>query len=148
MATEDYWAPFCKAIERPDLENDPRFSTAESRAQNKQELIQILEQVMATKTMAEWERRFTEYNLIYAPALSPTEITTDPQALANDFFISIEHPAAGKIKLLNSTARFSQTPASVRSLAPEVGQHTEEILLDLGYAWNDISELKDQGVIL
>lgn len=148
MLTEDYWAPFCKAIERPDLENNPRFSTAESRAQNRQELIQTLDQVMASRTMAEWEKRFTEYNLIYAPALSPTEITTDPQALANDFFISIEHPAAGKIKLVNSTARFSQTPASVRSLAPEVGQHTEEILLDLGYTWNDISELKDQGVIL
>jgi len=148
MLTEDFWAPFCRSIERPDLENDPRFNTAENRDRNSEELIQILDQMIATRTMAEWERRFKEHDIIYGIALSPTEITTDPQALANDFFVEIEHPVAGKIKLINSTAKFSETPASVRSGAPQLGQHTEEILLDLGYTWDDISELKDQGVIL
>jgi len=148
MMTEDFWPPFCRAIERLDLENDPHYDTAENRERNSEELIQILDQVIATKTMAEWERRFREYNIVYGIALSPTEITTDPQALANDFFVEIEHPVAGKIKLVNTTVKFSETPASVKSAAPEVGQHTEEILLDLGYTWDDISELIDQGVIL
>lgn len=148
MLTEDFWAPFCRSIERPDLENDPRFNTPENRDRNSEELIQILDQLIATKTMAEWERRFKEHDIIYGIALSPTEVTTDPQALANDFFVEIEHPVAGKVKLVNSTVKFSETPASVRSVAPQLGQHTEEILLDLGYTWDDISELKDQGVIL
>ncbi len=147
MSTEDYWAPFCTAIERPDLENDPRYNTAENRAQNREELIQTLDQVLATKTMTEWEKRFKEYNLIYGIALSPTEITTDPQALANDFFTEIDHPVTGKTKIVNTSVKFSETPASVKSAAPQMGQHTEEILLDLGYTWDDISELKEQGVI-
>ena len=147
MSTPDFWAPFCTAIERPDLENDPRYNTPENRAQNCEELIQILSQVMATKTRAEWEKRFTEYKLIYTFALFPAEVITDPRALANDFFTEIEHPVIGKERLVNSTIKFSETPASIRKVAPQVGQHTEEVLLDLGYTWDDISELKDQSVI-
>lgn len=147
MPSEDFWPPLCRAIERPDLENDLRYNTVENRAQNCQGLIRIVEQVIATETMAEWERRFREHDLIYGLSLSPMEITTDPQALANDFFTEIQHPIAGKVKLVNTTVKFSETPATIRSVAPQVGQHTEEVLLDLGYTWDDMARLKDQGVI-
>ncbi len=73
---------------------------------------------------------------------------TDPQALANDFFVEIDHPVAGRLKLVNTPVKFRQNPASPGSPAPQVGQHTEEILLDLGYSWDDITRLKEQKVIL
>jgi len=145
--SDPYWPEFCRAIERPELENDPRFNNMETRAQNDEELIRILDEVFASKTINEWEMSFRKYDLIYAPVQSPVEVTTDPQALANDFFVDLPHPA-GRFKVVATPVKFIQNPASVRTPAPEVGQHTEEILLDLGYSWEDIAQLKDQGVIL
>ena len=148
MATEDYWPPFCQAVGRPDLENNPRFDTADNRMQNSEELVGIVDRIMAERTAEELERRFKECNLVYAFAISPMEIAADTQALADNFFVEVEHPIAGKAELVNSTIKFSRTPATLRSVAPEVGQHTEEILLSLNYTWEEISQLKDQGVIL
>jgi len=145
--SDPFWPEFCRAIERPELENDPRFNNMETRAQNNGELIRILDEVFASKAIEEWDGHFRKYNLIYAPVQSPVEVTTDPQALANDFFVDLNHPA-GQFKVVATPVKFTQNPASVRTPAPEVGQHTEEILLDLGYSWEDIAQLKDQGVIL
>lgn len=141
------WPDFCRAIERPELENDPRFNNMETRAEYCEELIRILDKVFASKEMEEWERRFRENNCIYGRVASPIEVTTDPQALANSFFAEL-HPPAGEMKLVTTPVKFCQNPASVRALAPEVGQHTEEILLDLGYSWEDITQLKKKGVVL
>ena len=142
------WPDFCRAIERPELENDPRFNNWERRERNSEELVRILDEVLASKVMEEWEKRFKENNCIYGRVQTPVEVTTDPQALANGFFAEIHHPIGGKMKLVTSPVKFSQNPASIRTPAPEVGQHTEEILLDLGYSWDNIAQLKEQGVIL
>lgn len=142
------WPSFCRAIERPELENDPRFHNAEAREQHCEELIRILDEVIASKTMEEWEKRFREHNCIYGRVQTPQEVVVDPQALAIEAFAELEHPAAGRIKIVATPVKFSQTPASVRNPAPEVGQHNEEILLELGYSWDDITQLKEQKVIL
>lgn len=142
------WHDFCQAIERPELENDPRFSNIETRTEHRQELIGILDEVFAAKTIEEWEKKLKESNSIYARVQTPDEVLADPQALANNFFAEIEYPAVGQTKIVTTPVKFHQNPASVRTPAPEVGQHTEEVLLDLGYSWDDISRLKEQGVIL
>jgi crotonobetainyl-CoA:carnitine CoA-transferase CaiB-like acyl-CoA transferase len=142
------WPGFCKAIERPELENDPRFCDMETRKDNCEELIGIIDEVLATRTMAEWEERFRENNCIYGRVQTPMEVVNDPQALANDFFVDVEHPNAGTIKLLATPVKFSDNPASLRTTCPELGQHNEEIILELGYTWDDIAEFKEQGVIL
>jgi crotonobetainyl-CoA:carnitine CoA-transferase CaiB-like acyl-CoA transferase len=141
------WPDFCKAIERPKLENDPRFKDMEARRENCEELIRIIDEVLASKTMDEWDRRFREHNCIYGRVQSPAEVINDPQALANDFFVDLPHPA-GKFKVVATPVKFRQNPASVKTAAPEVGQHNEEILLEMGYSWDDIAQLKEQGVIL
>lgn len=141
------WSDFCKAIERPELENDSRFSNMEVRADNCGELISIIDEVIATKTMEEWEKIFKKHDLIYARVQTSVEVVTDPQALANDFFVDLNHPV-GKMKVVATPVKFLQNPATVRTGAPEVGQHNEEILLDLGYSWDDIAQLKEQEVIL
>ncbi|MFC1943026.1 CaiB/BaiF CoA transferase family protein [Chloroflexota bacterium] len=143
------WLDFCRAVERPDLENDPRFTSGqEALSQNCEELIHILDEVFATKTRKEWEERFREYDVIYGNVVTPLEVTTDPQALANGFFAEIDHHTQGKMKVVTTPTKFHQNPASVRTPAPEKGQHTEEILLDLGYSWEEIAQLKEQEVIL
>lgn len=142
------WADFCRAIEMPGLEKDPRFTDMDKRSENCMELIRMLDEVFAGRTRDEWEKRLREGDFIYGRIQSPGEVTTDPQAIANDFFAELDHPAAGPMKLVNTPVKFRQDPASVRAPAPEVGQHTEEILLDLDYGWEDIAQLKEQGVIL
>ena len=142
------WPDFCRALDKPDLENDPRFNNMNTREQNSEELIRILDDIFATRTLQDWEKYLTENNCIYGRVQTPTEVTTDPQAQANDFFMEMEHPVAGPVKLVASPIKFKQNPASVRTPAPETGQHTEEILLELGYSWDDIVRFKDQEVIL
>jgi crotonobetainyl-CoA:carnitine CoA-transferase CaiB-like acyl-CoA transferase len=97
--------------------------------------------------MEDWERRFRENNCIYSRIQSPTEVVADPQAIANNFFTEMDHPIAGKMKLVTTPVTFKQNQASVKIPAPRVGQHNEEILLGLGYSREDIARLKDDGVI-
>lgn len=142
-----FWPGFCQVIERTDLEHDPRFNTSDARTQNYEELIHIIDEIFATKTMAEWDKRLRENKCMYSRVQTPLEVTTDPQALANDFFTQIDRPNGGKITLVTTPVRFFQNPATLRIPAPEVGQHTEEILLDMGYTWDDIAQLKEQKAI-
>ncbi len=145
--SDRYWPDFCRTVERPELENDLRFKNMDMRRQNCEELIRILDEVFASKTIEEWEKLCRRYNLIYSRVQTPAEVVTDPQALANDYFVDLPHPV-GPMKVLASPTKFFKTPASVRTPAPELGQHTEEILLDLGYSREDIAQLREQRVIL
>ena len=142
------WHDFCQAVARPDLENDPRFIDMEVRAQHCEELIDILDEVFARRSADEWETTLREHNCIYGRVRTPDEVLADPQALANDFFTEIEHPVVGRTRMVTTPVRFHQNPASLRHTAPETGQHTEDVLLELGYDWDDIARLKDEGIIL
>jgi crotonobetainyl-CoA:carnitine CoA-transferase CaiB-like acyl-CoA transferase len=148
LQSDRFWPDFCRVIERPELEHAPRFDGMEMRTQNCEELIRILDQVMATKTLQEWNKLFKETDFIYGLVATPQEVTTDPQALASGVFTEVDHPATGKTKLVSTPVNFSQNPAAVKAPAPEIGQHDEEILLELGYDWEDIGRFKDQFVIL
>jgi crotonobetainyl-CoA:carnitine CoA-transferase CaiB-like acyl-CoA transferase len=94
-----------------------------------------------------WEKRLIENNCMFGRTQTPTEVINDPQALANNFFFEIPHPIVGKMKLVSSPIKFHQNPATIETPAPELGQHNEEILLDLGYSWEDISAFKDAAAI-
>ncbi len=142
------WPGFCRALERLELENDPRFKSLEDRGENCAALIGILDEVFAIKDRAEWEDRLKKYDCIFGRIESPEEVINDPQAQANGFFSDVEHPEAGKVKYVTTPVKFSQNPAAIKTASPELGQHTEEILLELGYSWDDIVELKDQGAII
>ena len=142
------WPGFCKAIDRPELEHDPRFVDLVNRGMNNQELIQLLDDVFATRDRFEWEERLRKYDCIYGRIETPEEVINDPQTEANGIFEETEHPEVGKIKYVTTPVKFNQNPAKVRTTSPEVGQHTEEILLELGYSWEEISEFKDQKAII
>ncbi len=142
------WPAYCRAMERPDLEKDPRFASVETMRKHAEEIIVLLDGIFETRTLAEWERRFRENNVIYAPVATPAEVAADPQAQAAGFFADVQHPTLGKIKLVTTPVKFHQNPASVRTPAPQRGQDTELILMELGYSWEDIARLKEQEVVL
>jgi len=147
LQPDRYWPNVCKAMGIEELEHDPRFNTIEARHDNGKELVSILDKKFATKTRAEWMEIFKRENVIHTPVQSAAEVFEDPQALVNEYIVQVEHPVWGKIKMLGFPWTFHETPASVRREAPELGQHTEEILLELGYTWDDITELKNGEVI-
>lgn len=147
IQSDAYWPAFCQAIGREEWEHHPRFSSHSQRREHNAELITLLDEVFASLTLEEWQPRLDEHGLIWALAQRLTEVINDPQAQENDFFAEVPHPAEGRVKLVASPARFSATPASVHHSAPELGQHTEEVLLEAGYTWEDIAGLKEAGVI-
>jgi crotonobetainyl-CoA:carnitine CoA-transferase CaiB-like acyl-CoA transferase len=148
LQPDRYWPNVCRAMGMPELENDPRFNSIEARGENAQELIAIMDARFTTKTRDEWFEIFKKESLIYSPIQTLTEVVDDPQAMANDYVTWFDHPVLGRTKMVGFPWDYSQTPASVRREAPELGQHTEEILLEMGYSWDNITELKDAKAIL
>jgi crotonobetainyl-CoA:carnitine CoA-transferase CaiB-like acyl-CoA transferase len=142
------WGNFCRALEHPEWENDEKYNNNEARFANREELIHLIDEFLLTKTMAEWEVIFRRHNIIYGRVASPMEVFNDPQAIANNFFVDLHHPAKPDVKVVMTPVKFVQNPAEVRAPAPEIGQHTEEILLEMGYTWEDIAQLKARNVIL
>jgi len=141
------WHNFLQAIERPELEHDPRFDCNENRTENAAELIKIIEERMSTKTINEWETILKKHDCIFGRVATPMEVVNNEQALVNNFFVELNHPDKS-MRTVATPVKFCQNPQSVRGPAPEVGQHNEMILLDLGYGWEDIAQLKEKGVIL
>jgi len=148
LSPDKFWPIVCRSMGLHELEKDARFDSMDNRTKNCQELIQILDQTFLTRTRDEWAKVFKENGLIFAPVNTISELTQDPQAIANDYVTEYDHPVWGHIKTIGFPVGLSRTPCTIRREAPELGQHTEEILLDLlGYTWDDIVKLKDEDVI-
>jgi crotonobetainyl-CoA:carnitine CoA-transferase CaiB-like acyl-CoA transferase len=110
-------------------------------------LVAILDQRFATRSRDEWIRILKEEGCIFTLIQTPLEVSQDPQAFANNYFIEVQHPEWGKMKMTGFPWDFSETPASWWRKAPAFGQHTEEILLELGYNSDGIANLKKEGAI-
>lgn len=142
-----YWPRICKALDMKELVDDPRFNSIEARGRNARELVAILDARFATKTREEWMKILKEAECIFTPIQSLTEVTRDPQACANHYFIEVDHPW-GRQKLVGFPWDFSETPASWRRPAPGLGQHTDEILLEAGYTREEIDSFRKEGAII
>jgi len=137
----------CKAIGRPELADDPRFNSQMAMERNCEEFIRILDERFASGNLAEWEKRLRENNVVYGKVQTPSEVVADPQAITNGFFEDVSYPGGGKMKLLNTPVKFRENPASIKGPAPGIGQHTEEILFELGYSGDDMLRLDEEGII-
>jgi crotonobetainyl-CoA:carnitine CoA-transferase CaiB-like acyl-CoA transferase len=110
-------------------------------------LVAILDQRFLTKPRDEWIQILKGEGCIFTPIQTPLEVSNDIQAIANHYFINVEHPEWGRTKMVGFPWDFSETPASWRREAPAFGQHSKEILSELGYHSGDIANLKEEGVI-
>jgi len=142
---DDRWPAFCRAVGMPELERDERFVHAGARKDHLDALYELLDDKFLAKTTREWIAVLEAHDMICAPVQDYGEVTSDAQALANDYLLDVEHPSNGRTQVIGAPWRFSETPAAVAAAAPELGQHTEEILLSLGYTWEQITALRDAG---
>ena len=145
MQPDRWWSRFCHAIGREDLEHDARFETFQPRIENHAALYAILTETFLSRPLAEWKPLLS--GLPYSPYQDFFEVMADPQATANDVFVETDHPTYGPMKVISNPVNLSETPATMRRPAPEFGQHTEEVLLEYGYTWEDISDWRERGVI-
>ena len=143
------WEATCRALDLEWMMEDPRFISGQDRVfAHSDTLIGILEETFAKKTREEWREILDATDVLWAPVQDYMEALSDEQAIANEYVVEIDHPNAGKVKMLGLPIQFSETPGKVRSGAPELGQHTEELLTDLlDYSWDEVIGLKDKQVI-
>ena len=145
-----YWTHFAEAIGHPELLTDARFSSLLSRAQNAEACVAIIDAAFRTRPRAEWLRILGESkgDFIFTVVNALQDLPDDPQMRVNGYIVDVDHPQHGPTPMVGIPIRLSATPGHVRTPAPEHGQHTEEVLLDvLGLSWDEIAVLREKGAI-
>lgn len=151
VQSDPHWTNFLDALGRPEpLAIDPRFADHISRCQNAQACVLLLDEIFATKPRDEWMPfLLAKGDMPISVVNSTADLANDPQALANEYITWFDHPVIGRIQVPGFPVALSETPATIRRRAPEFGEHTEEILIDvLEMSWNDITKLREQQIIL
>jgi crotonobetainyl-CoA:carnitine CoA-transferase CaiB-like acyl-CoA transferase len=136
-----FWADFCQHIDRPELADDPRFAGAELIAENTEQAVKIVREVIATRTLAEWSRRFASLSGPWAPVQDSRQVGDDAQVRANEYVVR-----AGELELAANPVQFDVSAPELGP-APEFAAQTEEILLELGLDWDRIIALKAAGAV-
>ena len=147
-ANDRQWDLLCQVIGHPELEDDPRFATNSDRLANRDALKDILSEVLITRDADGWLAELKEAGLPCGLINTIPDVFDTPQAQARNLVLDIEHPTTGSLRLTGFPYKLSQTPAEVHHPPPLLGEHTEEVLVELlGYSSDDVSILRDRGAI-
>lgn len=141
------WQGMCEAFNKPEWLEDERFNTAHKRVVNVSERLAATQEVLQTDTSENWLKILDEKGVPCAPILNRGNLLDHPQLIENQIVENLEHPTAGHIRQPRPAALFSETPASIGSFAPELGEHSDEILKELGVSPEDLADLRSAGVL-
>jgi crotonobetainyl-CoA:carnitine CoA-transferase CaiB-like acyl-CoA transferase len=147
LQSERFWPIACKTLNLEYILTDPRFDTPQKRAQEGAALAGILSELFAQRPRHEWADILRASECIWGPVQSPSEIPSDPQVVANGYVQTFDHPSFGQFRVAASPVQFSNEAPTVRRPASELGAQTEEVLLEIGYSWEEIAQQKEAGVI-
>jgi len=139
------WERLCKIVDRPDLVADPRFQTNADRVRHAKVIEAELEPVFRRRPAAEWVAACEADGIPAGPVNRLDQAYADPQAQARQMVLELDHPTAGRHRVLGIPVKLSATPGRVRGPAPLLGQHTEEVLREVGYAADEARALHDAG---
>lgn len=147
-ANQANWKRLVEVIEQPELTNDARFADNGARMKNLPALIEILTARFRTRATSDWLTRLEAAGVPAGPVLSIGEMLRDPQVLARNMVIDVEHSKLGRMKTLGPPVKFSHTPSGVHRGAPLLGQHTREVLREYGYRDVEIQEMAQRGDVI
>jgi crotonobetainyl-CoA:carnitine CoA-transferase CaiB-like acyl-CoA transferase len=147
---DDDWARLCRSVGDGALAADARFDSAAKRCQHAPELIALLDERLQQRTADDWLQRWRDHDVVASAIGNLADLANDPQAWENRYLLETYCDEVQRdVTVRGLPVGLSKTPGEVRSLGPELGQHTEEVLVDtLGYSWEDVGELKAAGAIL
>jgi crotonobetainyl-CoA:carnitine CoA-transferase CaiB-like acyl-CoA transferase len=148
VQADRFWKPFCEALGHREWIDDPRFAHAGVRAKNCAAMTALIDEVVATRARDEWAPSFDRHELIWAPVNTAAEVLNDPQAHAIGAFAALDHPTVPGTRVVNSPIEFGTFRPKPHRVAPELGQHTEEVALEVGLSWDEIGRLKEAHAIL
>lgn len=147
IGNDTLWQKFCAMVDHDDWAKDERYTTNPKRTENQPALKAALSPLFATKSTDEWIKMLEDAGIPVGPINTVDRVIADPQIIAREMIVETHHPVAGTIKMAGVPIKLSDTPGAVDTPAPVLGQHTDEILADLGYSKDDIAQFHQNGVV-
>lgn len=145
--TDAFWHVFCEAIGITEFEHDARFVKHEVLCDHSREAVAVIQNAFLKKDFAEWIETFEKTDMVWSPIQTLKEAQADPQFIENEFVVAYQDAEGRDAKTIGYPVKLSAVKPAATFAAPQLGEHTEEILLGLGYNWDEITELKNANII-